>query len=712
MKDRITYCGHEIDKDGLWKQNSKIESVLNTPRPKDVSSLRAYLGTLNYYHRFLPNLATVVKPMNELLEKNRKFDWSTKCQEAFEKSKQLITSEPVLTHYNPELPVRLASDASPYGISGILSHVMPDGSEKPIAFASRSLTKTEQKYAQVDRESLGIFWSVRKFYPYLYGRKFTLITDCQPLMSIFNPSKGIPATAAARVQRYALYLSGFNYDIEYKCTNKHTNVDGLSRLPVQICNDNCEDDAEEVFYTSQVDPLPVTSAQISRETQHERVLSHVFENVKNGWSSETPEQVYKAFYNRRNELSIHRGCLMWGIRVIIPVKFRKSVLDLLHVSHPGIVKMKALARSYVWWPGIDNDIEQLVKCCYGCQMQQKAPASVHLHPWEWPSSSWERIHVDFVGPFLGRMFLVIVDAHSKWPEIVEMKSTTAERTVQVIRSIFARNGLPKILVSDNGVQFCSDIFTKFLKDNGVCHIKTSVAKPSTNGLCERFNGTFKSSLRAMEGENADLNQKINSFLLTYRNSPHSTTGETPAKLFLGRNLRTRLDLIKPDTQGRVNESRIKQSVTDTRPMREFEVGQNVLARDYRPTSKEKWVIGNVVSRDGTLMYSIDIGHGITWRRHVDQLRKTEISRTSVELQGRDPVLPPSLYDHIHVDGTNVQSNKTPLVVTGNQDKDNEAICVKTSDMPSSNLSVDRPAPPANERRYPLRERKAPDRFTL
>jgi hypothetical protein len=323
----------------------------------------------------------------------------------------------------------------------------------------------------------------------------------------------------------------------------------LSRLPVQICNDNCEDDAEEVFYTSQVDPLPVTSAQISRETQHERVLSHVFENVKNGWSSETPEQVYKAFYNRRNELSIHRGCLMWGIRVIIPVKFRKSVLDLLHVSHPGIVKMKALARSYVWWPGIDNDIEQLVKCCYGCQMQQKASASVYLHPWEWPSSIWERIHVDFVGPFLGRMFLVIVDAHSEWPEIVEMKSTTAERTVQVIRSIFARNGLPKILVSDNGVQFCSDIFTKFLKDNGVCHIKTSVAKPSTNGLCERFNGTFKSSLRAMEGENADLNQKINSFLLTYRNSPHSTTGETPAKLFLGRNLRTRLDLIKPDTQG-------------------------------------------------------------------------------------------------------------------------------------------------------------------
>lgn len=122
----------------------------------------------------------------------------------------------MLTHYNPDLPVRLATDASPVGISGILSHVMTDGSEKPIAFASRSLSNTEQRYAQIDREALAIFWAVKKFYPYLYGRKFCLVTDCQPLLSIFSPSKSIPATTAARVQRYALYLSGFDYDIEYK----------------------------------------------------------------------------------------------------------------------------------------------------------------------------------------------------------------------------------------------------------------------------------------------------------------------------------------------------------------------------------------------------------------------------------------------------------------------------------------------------------------
>jgi len=112
----------------------------------------------------------------------------------------LLTLEPVLTHYDQKLPVRLAADASPYGISGIISHVMQDGHEKPIAYASRSLSKTEQKYAQIDSEALGIFWAVKKFYPYLYGRKFTLVTDCQPLTSIFSPSQSIPATTAARVQ--------------------------------------------------------------------------------------------------------------------------------------------------------------------------------------------------------------------------------------------------------------------------------------------------------------------------------------------------------------------------------------------------------------------------------------------------------------------------------------------------------------------------------
>ena len=114
FQDRITYCSHEIDKNGLWKSKEKVDAVLNSPRPHNVTSFRAYLGLLNYYHRFLNNLSTIVKPLNELLEKNKKLEWSKKCETAFQRSK-------VLTHYNPRLPVKLATDASPYGVSAILS---------------------------------------------------------------------------------------------------------------------------------------------------------------------------------------------------------------------------------------------------------------------------------------------------------------------------------------------------------------------------------------------------------------------------------------------------------------------------------------------------------------------------------------------------------------------------------------------------------------
>ena len=178
---------------------------------------------------------------------------------------------------------------------------------------------------------------------------------------------------------------------------------------------------EEVFFASQLEQLPVTSPEINCETRRERILSRVLDYVQRGWKTNNNDPLLKGYFMPRNEISINHGCLTWGIRVIISMKLRERVLNLLHISHPGIVKMKALARSYVWWPGIDTDIECMVKSCSPCQMQQTAPAKAQLHPSEWPTSSWERIHVDFVGPFLGRMFLVLVDAHSKWHQVIETK---------------------------------------------------------------------------------------------------------------------------------------------------------------------------------------------------------------------------------------------------------------------------------------------------
>ncbi|XP_056138804.1 uncharacterized protein K02A2.6-like [Lampris incognitus] len=353
-----------------------------------------------------------------------------------EKECALMVSQKVLTHYNPELPLRLACDASPYGVGAVPSHVMPDGVEKPIAYASRTLSKAEQNYAQIEREALGIVFGIRKFHQYLYGNKFTLLTDHRPLTSILSP----------------------------------------------------------------------------------------------------------------NDLTIQQGCLMWGTRVVVPPKLRPRVLNELHTAHPGVVRMKSLARSYVWWPGIDSQIKLQAKSCHSCQRSQREPSLAPLHPWMWPSSPWERIHVDFAGSFEGHMYLVVVDAHSKWPEVQIMDSTTASKTITVLRGLFSRHGLPHILISDNGPQFCSEEFATFLKANGVKHLRSAPYHPATNGLAERFVQTFKHALKSSRGA-APVQQRLDTFLLTYRNTPHATTKEPPSMLFTRRMLRTRVvnkPYIKPN----------------------------------------------------------------------------------------------------------------------------------------------------------------------
>lgn len=246
----------------------------------------------------------------------------------------------------------------------MLSHKYENGSERPIAYISKTLTKAERNHAQIDKEALAIYWAVKKFYPYLFGRKFTLITDHQPLTSIFNPSKSIPVTSASRLQRYAVFLSGFTYEIMYKSTNNHTNADALSRLPVKS-NENDEPDASDIFNIEQIENLPVTAMEIARETKRNPMLSCVYQHVTSGWKK--PEDTsLMPFYYRRDEITTQHGCLMRGIRVIIPTKFRKKILETLHASHLGVVKMKGIARSYVWWPGIDKEIENVTKSCSGC----------------------------------------------------------------------------------------------------------------------------------------------------------------------------------------------------------------------------------------------------------------------------------------------------------------------------------------------------------
>ena len=617
MKDQIDYLGHTIDSKGIRPQDDKVKAVLNVPQPQDIKELRSFLGGVQYYSKFLPNLSDMLKPLNDLLKKDSDWNWSKECEKSFQQVKEMLSSKTVLTHYNPKLPVILATDASMKGLGAVISHKTANGEEKPIAYASRSLSTAERNYAQIEKEALGIMFGVRKFHQYLYGRSFTLITDHKPLIKIFGPKTDLPAMAAAKIQRWSVELSNFQYDIQYRRSEDHCNADMLSRLP-QSSNPSEKEEKTDVFFTY-VNDLPVSAAEIAEETKKDPVLSKVLRFTLDGWPAYTDEETLKLYFNKKDEITIEAGVLQWGVRVLIPHKFRQRLLHELHEGHQGMSQSKAIARSYIYWPDIDKDIEVMVKECRSCASIKNNPPAAPVFAWTFPSKPWERIHVDFAD-FEGQKYFLVIDAFSKWPEIVPMTTTTAERTNNVLRQLFAIHGLPHTLVSDNGPPFLSTEFKLFLKRNGIKHITSQPYMPSINGPAERLVQTFKQRMKS-SSDSILGPQKLAKILLQLRSTPHTMTGKSPAELLFNRKLRIRLDLIKPNF---VLDMREKQeSKAKSCKLRSFEPGKNVKVRNYR-SGLPKWSDGVILSRRGTVSYEVRVNGGVR-HCHIDQLVSSPVS---------------------------------------------------------------------------------------
>ncbi|KAJ8351903.1 hypothetical protein SKAU_G00233790 [Synaphobranchus kaupii] len=394
FQSSVEYLGHVIDSEGLHKAPSKTKAIMEAPAPQNVSQLRSYLGLLNYYGKFIPNLSSQLRPLHQLLCHGSAWQWTPQCEAAFVQTKKALLESDVLTHFDPALPIQLACDASPYGVGAVISHILPNGEERPIAFASRTLSHAESNYAQIEREALGIVFGVRKFHQYLFGRKFILLTDHRPLTTIFGPHTGIPSLAAGRMQRWALLLSAHHYVIKYRKADLHANADGLSRLPLPV--DRAEPSRAGIFYFREVEEAPITAAQVKKHTRNDPVLAKLMDVVVNGGHSDLPE--LKPYLTRRNELSVQAGCVLWGRRVIIPPGLQRKLLQQLHEGHCGMVRMKELARSYFWWPGLDGQIEETVRACTSCQQVRCMPQPAPLHLWDWPEAPWQCVHVDFAGP--------------------------------------------------------------------------------------------------------------------------------------------------------------------------------------------------------------------------------------------------------------------------------------------------------------------------
>ncbi|XP_055909199.1 uncharacterized protein K02A2.6-like [Eupeodes corollae] len=394
LETEIEFLGHIISETGIRPSDSKVIAIKELPRPTNVKDVQAFMGKVNYYNKFIKNLSQISAPLNILRRNDTAFVWRKEQESAFQYLKSQLVDATRLSHFRDDLPIILATDASSHGIGAVISHVLPNGSEVPIAHASKTLYIHQKRYSQIEKEALSIIYGVQKFNQYLYGRHFILYTDHKPLVSIFNPEKNLPVFTAQRLQRWALFLMGYQYSIRYKPTSKHGNADALSRLPMGQDEqfDASENSCLHVQFDEVIEAFPVDAKQIASATAVDPVLSKVLKFLRHGWpdSSKLIDKQLKPYFDRRYSLLIENNIILLQaehVRVVVPASQQPNVLKLLHDGHWGITRMKQLSRRYCWWPFIDKAITERAAKCIQCQETSSSPRKEYSS-WPSPDHAW------------------------------------------------------------------------------------------------------------------------------------------------------------------------------------------------------------------------------------------------------------------------------------------------------------------------------------
>lgn len=642
FQESVSYLGFIIDRNGIHKSPEKIEAILKARVPTNISELKSFLGMVNYYRHFVKNASSILCPLHQLLQKQVKWVWTKEHEEAVANIKRQLASDNILTHFNPAAELILTVDASPYGLGAVLSQI-ENGTEKPISYMSRSLNSAEKKYSQIQKEATAIIFGVKKFHQYLYGREkpFILRTDHKPLISIFSPDKGIPEISANRLQRYAIFLSAYNYKIEY-VSSVHNCADYLSRSasdgasPPARAHSGTSDDESSIDRSAYVRFVYegekfLSLFDVQEALRQDKVLSAVMHYVLNGWPNNLEDR-YKTYFSHRLELSVENNCLMRGHRLVIPDSLKSKILNELHRCHLGISKMKEEARHRFWWPGMGAAIESHAGACAACLAQRAAPPRAPLTPWPFPAEPWHRVHLDFLGPISGKTFLIVVDAYSKWVECFDVSTGFGSRVViEKLCEVMARFGLIHTICSDNGSSFVSAEFKQFCSNNSITHLTSPIYNPASNGQAESYVKIIKKAIKSilLSGYSLrDLNVKLQEFLLGYRNSVHFTTNRSPAEVLFGHKLRCRLDLLKPaaslpadialDNCVKSKQCLQSDNYRGNRKV-DFKVDDVVLVKLFNQ-QKHYWARGVIDKKVGKSLYLVRVaGIDQPVKRHANQL---------------------------------------------------------------------------------------------
>lgn len=542
-KRSITFLGHTVSSDGVSTTSEKVKAVSEFKKPDKVDDVRAFLGLVNFYRPFIKNIAVMQQPLTNLLRDNQKWQWTEIEQKSFDDIKKALTASPVLGLPDYTKPFILTTDASDQGIGAILSQKQ-EGKERVISYFSRPLNKAEKNYSITEKEAMAMVKAITHFRPYLFGRRFTVITDHQAL--VYLQANRAPT---GRLARWQTKLMDFEFDVTFRPGSKNGNADALSRYPVASIS------------TTPADSLPWTQEELSESQRNDETINYIIDFIEFGTM---PKDHFQRFHTLmyKKEFVLDKGLLFRLLdndvtrttikQLVVPQKYRNQVLQTTHDApmggHYGFNRMFYRIRQHYYWPGMASDIQSYVNSCHSCNAR-KDPLKKgigDLQPIQ-ANEPFDIIGMDLVGPLKstkeGYLYvLTIQDLFSKWVEAFPIHSKNASDIAEIIvREIICRFGSPRQILSDCGKEFNNQVLKKICDLIGSVKIFTAPYRPQTDGQVERFNKTLMKQLSHYSNEYTDdWNKFLPHALFAYRVTPQTSTKASPFEILFGRIARTPL----------------------------------------------------------------------------------------------------------------------------------------------------------------------------
>lgn len=663
----VNYFGHVISADGLKPDPQKVSSILDMKVPDNRSELETLLGMVTYLTKFAPNLAEITSPLRDLLKKDVVFRWDSVQTDALNKVKSVITQAPVLSYFDPTKPVTLQVDASSKGLGAAC---LQDG--KPIAYASKTLTKTEQGYAQIEKEMLAIVFACNRFKHYVYGRHTFVESDHKPLEAIMKKPL---CCAPPRLQRMLLQLQHFDIKVTHKRGNQIPLGDALSRNFVSSTFPDLVDGLDVHVHTV-LKTLSVSDQkieQLQNATRADKQMQTLRTTILHGWPDNRqncPKNILE-YWNHRDEMSCENDIIFKGQKLVIPVQMRQEMLTAVHVGHMGTDKTVRRARDIMFWPGMTKEITDHVLACTICARHRPSNAKEPLQPHEVPLRPWQNLSCDLF-TWDGQEFLVLVDAYSRYFEIDLLQNTKSTTVIRKLKVHFSRFGIPEKIKTDNGPQFTSQEFQSFVKQMSVKHETSSPLHPSSNGLSEVYVKIAKRILQKAKEEGRDPYLP----LLEYRNTTLKC-GYSPAQLLMGRRLRSIIPCTNKQLQPKiVNTKHARTRMQELQARSKFHYDRHAKSLKTLKTGesvyvqKDKiWHPGKIISQHNDHSFNVKTADGGIYRRNRKYLNKASLEKCQTSTKEAP---------ELNIKSSEKPPQNEPLKVTINDSQPN---CVETKTTP-------------------------------